>query len=752
MGCKSIRTEKFNNKPVTPSLKMIRNVCLLAFLFPITFVQPATAQGPQMDKTQNWAAFRGDGTSLSSAQHLPTTWSDEKNIAWSAELPGYGQSSPVIWGDRVFVTTMQGEMKNVPTVICVGLDDGKVVWKKEFKATQEIKASDYVTRSSPTPALDEQHCFAFFESGELIATDHDGNIKWERSLVKEYGEFKGNHGIGSSIAVNDSSVFVLVAHEGPSYLLAVDKSTGENIWKTDLEEKVSWSSPVVSGGQVILSVSGSVQSFDSATGKLVWSVGDVKGNTVASATVHEDVAFIGSSERSQNFAVRFDATGKTDEADIIWRSDEATSSFGSPLYTDGQVFYVNKQGAVYSLDAATGETKWSQRLSGSCWASPIGVGGMVYFFTKDGPTDVLSMDTELKIVETNSLTVKDRIYGVAVADSRFVVRTGTQLICLAEGNTARVVEATDESKVEPAIAIKDCPVGVTSFGAAVCDGYLYVYGGNEGESHSYSAEGQNNVFRRVKLESGSEWESLGEVPRRQGNALVAHGGKLYRIGGFEALNELVEDGEDIVSTADFACYDPRTGEWTALVSLPEPRSSFDAVVAGDILYVVGGWALGGARNDSKWHGTAWQMDLSQETLEWKPMPAPPHERRANSLAELDGKVYLIGGMGVDARPSTSVFVFDTETQKWTDGPALPGIPMDGFGSSAFNTGGHVVVATFSGQVVELSKDGKSWENIHNLETGRFFHRLVALNEDSFAILGGTSPKSTKQTSVLVLKR
>ena len=123
----------------------------------------------------HWPAFRGNGTSHTSVTNLPTEWSDDKNIAWTADLPGYGQSSPIIWGDRIFTTTMQGDMKDVPTILCIGLADGKQLWKQDFKSTQTVKASDYVTRSSPTPVVDADRCYAFFESGELVAIVNSGD-------------------------------------------------------------------------------------------------------------------------------------------------------------------------------------------------------------------------------------------------------------------------------------------------------------------------------------------------------------------------------------------------------------------------------------------------------------------------------------------------------------------------------------------------------------------------------------------------
>jgi len=696
----------------------------------------------------NWVAFRGDGNSHTSVANLPTQWGVDKNIAWKSQIPGYGQSSPVIWGNQIFVSTMQGDMKETPTIVCFDLNNGKQVWKKEFESTQKIKASDYVTRSSPTPTVDADRVYSFFESGELIATDHDGNVKWQRSLVEEYGEYKGNHGVGSSLAANKDLIFVLAAHEGPSYLLAVNKSDGSNAWKTELEPKVSWSSPTVDGNQVLLSISGSVRGFDVSTGEEVWAVDELKGNTVASPTIENKVAYIGASEREQSVAIQL---GENESpAKVLWKADEATSSFGSPLVYKNQVYFVNKQGVAFAVDKSTGKTSWKNRLNGSCWASPVANNDNIYFFTKEGVTDVYDVsESEPKLVSSNTLTIKDRIYGVALATGRIVVRTGSELICISESpqenlNQEVAVPETDSLK------IADCPIAVTSFGAAVCDGHLYFLGGNVDGAHTYSTQGQNRELRRIKIENGAKWESLGEVPNRQGNALVTHGGKLYRIGGFQAKNQTDEEDEELVSTADFSVYDPGTSKWTDLTPLPEPRSSFDAVVAGDSIFVVGGWALNGDRSDSQWHGTAWEMDLSKEKLEWKSIPAPP-ERRANSLAQLDGKIYLIGGMGDDASPTKSVMVYDTATKKWADGPDLPGMPMDGFGNSSFNVGGKIIVSTFGGQVIQLSDDGKSWEQITSLETGRFFHRLVSIDDQRFIIMGGTSP-SAKQKSVLVLDR
>lgn len=312
---------------------------------------------------------------------------------------------------------------------------------------------------------------------------------------------------------------------------------------------------------------------------------------------------------------------------------------------------------------------------------------------------------------------------------------------LAVGSMANRVEAQE-------LEISDSPVAVASFGAAVCDGHLYLYGGNEGTAHSFSLEGQNNVFRRIKLETGAEWESLGEVPRRQGNALVTYDGKLFRVGGFEALNTADAD-QDLVSSTDFHSWDPATGQWTALTELPEPRSSFDAVVIGKMLYAVGGWSLKGRDNETEWLETAWKVDLSDPSATWQAIAKPPFTVRANSLSHANGKVYVIGGMAQRGGPTNKVAVYDPESDSWSEGPALPGEAMQGFGNSAFNVSGQLVVSTANGQILSLDEVGKDWVQLHQMESGRFFHRLVAIDDHSFAILCGVSSDGAKQGSVLV---
>jgi hypothetical protein len=285
------------------------------------------------------------------------------------------------------------------------------------------------------------------------------------------------------------------------------------------------------------------------------------------------------------------------------------------------------------------------------------------------------------------------------------------------------------------------PEAVTSFGAAISDDALYLYGGHTGGAHEYYTEAQAHTLWRLNLKKPTAWESLGTGPRLQGLAMVAHAGKLYRLGGFTAKNREGE-AKDLWSQDGVACFDPATKQWHDLPPLPEPRSSFDAAVLGNKIYVMGGWSLQGG-SELSWLQTAHVLDLGKQPLQWQTLPKPPFQRRALSVAALGDKVFAIGGMQRSGGPSTRVDLFDTESQTWSVGPSLIGEGMEGFGSSSFAIGGNLYVTTYSGALQRLAADGKSWTTLKRLSRDRFFHRLLPLSDHQLLSVGGASMTSGK---------
>ncbi len=316
------------------------------------------------------------------------------------------------------------------------------------------------------------------------------------------------------------------------------------------------------------------------------------------------------------------------------------------------------------------------------------------------------------------------------------------------GKLMRTAVKTERKKTEPRNkdnALPDLPFGITSFGAAVVDHRLYVCAGQKGPAHEYSREGQSDQFLRLDLRSPKQWESLGTVPRGAGLAMVSHGGKIYRIGGFEARNKEGEKS-DLHSVSHFSRFDPATGRWESLAPLPKGRSSHDAVVVGNRLIVLGGWELRG-NEPTVWDDAVLAADLSSDHPKWEEIAKIPSHRRALAVGEAQNKVYVLGGMQEEGGPTTTTSVLDLATHKWSAGPKLPGEGLEGFGGSAVNCGGQLFATTYAGTISRLSEDGQSWQEAGRLSRPRFFHRLLCAGGSSLVVVGGASMESGKDPSV-----
>ncbi|MFO0938691.1 MAG: PQQ-binding-like beta-propeller repeat protein [Gemmataceae bacterium] len=447
--------------------------------------------GAEPTPVKNWPGFRGDGSSTSAAKSLPLNWSPNKNIAWRIPLPGYGQSSPVVWGDRVFVTAVDGDQKEKLLVVAVDLKNGKTVWEKEFAAGQKGKNNPMMSRAAPTPVVDKEAIYTFFESGDVIALTHAGEVKWERSLVKEYGAFKNNHGVGSSPAQTDNAVVILIDDLGASYLVALDKATGKNHWKAERKSRSSWTSPVVArfDGKptILISSSGTLDAYDASTGKALATLEGLVGNNIPSPAVFGDLIVLGAGENrmkpdlaasaKSNCCVRLTVKGDKFSFEPVWDGKKAICQHSSPLVHKGHAYFVTMTGFVHCIDLKTGEEKYAERLDNPCWATPVGAGDHVFFFGKDGITTIIKTGPDYEKVAANRLwsaadfakrrdeakekaaanlpkspegkgpggglplpkeeleatrysAVGDVVYGVAAVDGKLLIRTGTELLCV----------------------------------------------------------------------------------------------------------------------------------------------------------------------------------------------------------------------------------------------------------------------------------------------------------------------------------
>ena len=277
------------------------------------------------------------------------------------------------------------------------------------------------------------------------------------------------------------------------------------------------------------------------------------------------------------------------------------------------------------------------------------------------------------------------------------------------------------------------PVAVSSFGAAVSDGWLYAYGGHSAKTHEYSTAAVSGRFDRLDLAEGKSWERLAGGPGLQGLALAADRGKIYRVGGMEPRNEPGKP-VDNHSTKECARFDPRTKKWEPLPPLPEGRSSHDITVVGDSLFVVGGWSMHGDQG-SDWLDTALVMDLAAKHLEWKKIKQP-FERRALAAASYEGKVYVLGGFNADDEAKLSTDIYDPRDGRWSTGPELPGPSSNGFSPAACVHKGKLYVSVADGTLYRLDDTAAAWKKVGKT-TPRVVHRLVSY-ESQILVLGGAS--------------
>ena len=275
------------------------------------------------------------------------------------------------------------------------------------------------------------------------------------------------------------------------------------------------------------------------------------------------------------------------------------------------------------------------------------------------------------------------------------------------------------------------PRGLTSFGATVDGGWLYVLGGYFGEPHAYSIEGQSSAFMRINLHDTRDVRLLGDVEPVQGAELVSWNGQLVSVGGMHARNTSDEPSY-LESSSSVALYDPIAEAWSELPPMPEPRSSHRAVVIEDTLYVVGGWTMAGTSKGANWATTTLTLDLADPTPGWESSVAP-FIARALGAASAGSHLYAIGGIAKGRDISSAVWVLDTETAEWTQGPDFPDW---GFGVSATAHGAGIVASGKSGTVYSLTPGDTDWIPTGDLAHGRIFHELRSESEDSLVALGG----------------
>lgn len=394
----------------------------------------------------DWPCWRGpDGLGVSTEKNLPIEWSKETKISWKLAIPGKGASSPIVVGNRVYLTTQTSD--TALHVLAIDRDRGAILWDHEI-GRGKLKANNLHNMSTPTATSDGTSIFVLFGTGDLAALDLNGKILWQRNLVSEYGKYNFNHGYGTSPMLLNDRLYVACMHQGPSYLLAVDTKTGKNIWKKDRnlepkdEAQDSYSSPIFVRAdrktQLVLAGAESINGYDPASGEQIWISSGFKvphpyGRTIAGPTAGEGVVVTvasGFQNRGYTVALKADGKGQIKESERLWTSSKFSADCPTPVIYGGKVFSIRDDGMASCLDLKTGEAYWQERLfSENCKVSPVAADGKIYFTSGQGNCVVVKADKKLEILATNKLN-EDTLSTPAISDGRIFIRAGGNLYCV----------------------------------------------------------------------------------------------------------------------------------------------------------------------------------------------------------------------------------------------------------------------------------------------------------------------------------
>ena len=366
--------------------------------------------------TNRWTSFRNGGSSsVPDAAKLPVRWSAKEGIAWQAELPGYGQSSPVLLGERVFITAVKGDQKEKNLIVCLNRKSGQAQWVTETESSLKGASNYMYSRAAPTPVVDHSMAYGFFESGDLIAVDFEtGQIRWKRDIKEMTNGFKSRHGLGSSLAANNTHLFLNLEHDGPSFLIAIDKTNGKTAWKVSRPSGSSWSSPAIMrwGKQeyVVVSSAGQAIAVDAKTGDEVWRVDGLAGNSVASPLVSKNKVYLGArkpefgnAETAAKSNLCLEIKPNSNTPKVKWRSQRCMADYASPVIIDRYLFLIDGNGILGCLDRESGQEIYRKRLGFKCWATPIVCGDHLFLFGKNGTTKVVEVGPKFKCLHENYL-------------------------------------------------------------------------------------------------------------------------------------------------------------------------------------------------------------------------------------------------------------------------------------------------------------------------------------------------------------
>ncbi|MCA1576564.1 MAG: PQQ-binding-like beta-propeller repeat protein [Acidobacteria bacterium] len=382
----------------------------------------------------DWPQFRGPGgQGISDERNVPLTWSETKNVRWKTAIPGRGWSSPVIQGERIWLTTATEEGRSL-RAIGVNVNTGSIEQNVEIFQLKSPKLMNLKNSfASPTPVVEGDRVYLHFGAYGTASITQAGEIVWKTKL--EYDN--GQHGPGGSPIVYDDLLIVSCDGLELQYVVALDKATGKVRWKKTREGYQAYTTPLVvnlPGGDQVISP-GAFQSiaYEPRTGKEIWRVKYAEGfSNVPRPVFGHGLVFICTGFQEPSLlAVQPDGRGDVTKSRVVWKLDRAIPRTPSPLLVGNELYIVTDNGIATCIDAKTGEELWRARVGGNHSASPVYAGGRIYFLSEEGESVVIAPGRQLKHLATNQLD-GPTLASMAVSHSSLFIRSQTHLYRISE--------------------------------------------------------------------------------------------------------------------------------------------------------------------------------------------------------------------------------------------------------------------------------------------------------------------------------
>lgn len=392
--------------------------------------------GVHAENWPQWRGPRGDGSA--DEPQLPTTWSATGNIQWKVKVPASGHASPIVWNQHVFVVGANLD-QTARTLTALDRQTGNVLWQKDVLKAPLEKIHKLNSHASSTPATDGKRVYVSFlneKKMHVTAYDFDGKEAWS----VEPGVFSSVHGYCSSPVLFEHLVIVNGDHDGDAYLVALDRETGETVWKTPRENRTrSYCTPIIreiaGRTQMLLSGSLCVASYDPRTGKRHWIIDGPTEQFVASPVYHNGLLYItGGFPEKHILAINPTGEGNVTKTNIVWHHLRSGVSYvPSPVATGDYFLVASDEGVGTCFEAKTGKIAWQERLAGHYSGSLLTANGLVYFISDDGVTKVVKPGPKLDVVATNELG--DACYASpAASDGQLFIRGDGFLWCIGKKN------------------------------------------------------------------------------------------------------------------------------------------------------------------------------------------------------------------------------------------------------------------------------------------------------------------------------